>query len=573
MCGKGFQRPAVSRLKPLLQQPGKIMASHPLAGKPAPQTLLTNIPRLVANYYSLAPDPAEPAHRVAFGTSGHRGCSDRHSFNEAHILAISQALAEYRRGEGIDGPLFIGMDTHALSEPALISAIEVLAANGVEVMIDADAGYTPTPVISHAILAHNRGRRGHLADGIVITPSHNPPADGGFKYNPPSGGPAGGTTTGWIERRANELLAAPNDILRWPWERAARANNVHRHDYVSPYVGDLANVIDMEAIRESGIRIGADPMGGSGVAYWEPIAERFGINLERVRDTIDPSFRFMCVDKDGKIRMDCSSPSAMAGLIELKDRYDIAFGNDTDFDRHGIVTPSSGLLNPNHYLAVAIRWLFSNRPGWPASAAIGKTLVSSSMVDRVAADLGRSLCEVPVGFKWFVDGLLDGSFGFGGEESAGASFLRRDGTTWVTDKDGIILDLLAAEITARSGRDPGEHYRDLEARFGSSLYERIDAPASREEKAILADLSPEQVTATALAGEPITARLTRAPGNGAAIGGLKVVTASGWFAARPSGTEDIYKIYAESFRGADHLRRIQQEAREIVAAALAGAAV
>jgi len=548
------------------------MALHPLAGKPAPESILTNIPRLVANYYSLAPDPSEPGQRVAFGTSGHRGCSDRRSFNEAHILAISQAVAEYRKGQDIDGPLYIGIDTHALSEPALISAVEVLAANGVEVMIDAQGGFTPTPVISHAILAYNRGRCEHLADGVVITPSHNPPSDGGFKYNPPSGGPADTAITGWIERRANALLGDPGAIRRWPWERAVRADNVHRHDYLSPYVGELGSVIDMEAIRASGIRIGADPMGGSGVAYWEPIAERYGIELVRVRDTVDPSFRFMCVDKDGKIRMDCSSPSAMAGLIELKDRYDIAFGNDTDFDRHGIVTPSAGLMNPNHYLAVAINWLFANRPGWPAAAAIGKTLVSSSMIDRIATDLGRTLCEVPVGFKWFVDGLLDGSFGFGGEESAGASFLRRDGTTWVTDKDGIILDLLAAEITACSGRDPGAHYRDLEARFGSPVYERIDAPASREEKAILIDLSPEQVTATELAGEPITARLTKAPGNGAAIGGLKMVTANGWFAARPSGTEDIYKIYAESFKGPDHLRKIQQEARTIVAAALAGAA-
>jgi len=547
------------------------MALHPLAGKPAPESILTNIPRLVASYYSLAPDPAEPGHRVAFGTSGHRGCSEKRSFNEAHILAISQAVAEYRQRQGIDGPLFVGMDTHALSEPALISAVEVFVANGLEVMIDAEMGYTPTPVVSHAILGHNRGRSEHLADGVVITPSHNPPPDGGFKYNPPSGGPADTAITDWIERRANELLAAPGDIRRWTWERAVRADNLHRHDFLTPYVNDLGNVIDMDAIRTSGIRIGADPMGGSGIAYWEPIAERYGINLERVNATLDPSFRFMCVDKDGKIRMDCSSPSAMAGLIGLKDRYDIAFGNDTDFDRHGIVTPSVGLMNPNHYLAVAINWLFANRPGWPAAAAIGKTLVSSSMIDRIAAELGRTLCEVPVGFKWFVDGLLDGSFGFGGEESAGASFLRRDGGTWVTDKDGIILNLLAAEITARSGRDPGEHYRELEERFGSPVYERIDAPANREQKAILADLSPEQVTATELAGEPITARLTRAPGNGAAIGGLKVVTANGWFAARPSGTEDIYKIYAESFKGADHLRRIQQEARAIVTAALAGA--
>jgi phosphoglucomutase len=547
------------------------MALHPLAGKPAPDSILTNIPRLVANYYSLSPNPEEPAHRVAFGTSGHRGCPELHSFNEAHILAISQAVTEHRKAQGIDGPLFLGIDTHALSEPALVSAVEVFAANGVEVMLDADSGYTPTPVISHAILGHNRGRKEHLADGVVITPSHNPPPDGGFKYNPPNGGPADTSITAWIERRANQLLAAPGDIRRWPWERSVRAANVHRHDYRAPYVNDLGDVIDMEAIRSSGIRIGADPMGGSGIAYWEPIAERYGIDLVRVSATLDPSFRFMCVDKDGKIRMDCSSPSAMAGLIGLKDRYDIAFGNDTDFDRHGIVTPSVGLMNPNHYLAVAINWLFTNRPGWPTSAAIGKTLVSSSMIDRIAADLGRTLCEVPVGFKWFVDGLLDGSFGFGGEESAGASFLRRNGTTWATDKDGIILALLAAEITACSGRDPGEHYRNLEARFGSPVYERIDAPASRDEKAILADLSPDQVTASELAGDPITARLTRAPGNDAAIGGLKVVTANGWFAARPSGTEDIYKIYAESFKGSGHLRKIQQEAREIVATALAGA--
>jgi phosphoglucomutase len=547
------------------------MASHPLAGKPAPQSILTNIPRLVAHYYNQFPDPAEPAHRVAFGTSGHRGSSTLCSFNEAHVLAVSQAVAEYRAADGIDGPLFLGMDTHALSEPALISAVEVFAANGVEVMIDRDYGYTPTPVVSHAILAHNRGRRAHLADGVVITPSHNPPSDGGYKYNPPTGGPADTAITARIERRANELLADPSGIRRWPWARAAGADNVHRHDFMTPYVRDLGNVIDMEAIRSAGIRIGADPMGGSGVAYWEPVAERYGIRLEVVNPIVDPSFRFMSVDKDGKIRMDCSSPSAMASLIGLKDRYDIAFGNDTDFDRHGIVTPSVGLMNPNHYLSVAIAWLFAQRPDWPADAAIGKTLVSSSMIDRIAADLGRRLCEVPVGFKWFVDGLLNGSFGFGGEESAGASFLRRDGTVWVTDKDGIILDLLAAEITAKSGRDPGEHYRDFEARFGSPVYERIDAPASRQEKAVLAALTPDQVTATELAGEPITARLTRAPGNDAPIGGLKVVTQNGWFAARPSGTEDLYKIYAESFKGAGHLRRIQQEARQIVADALKGA--
>jgi len=544
------------------------MALHPLAGKPAPQSILSNIPRLVAQYYSLRPDPEDPAQRVAFGTSGHRGSSALGSFNEAHILAISQAVAEYRAGQGIDGPLFLGMDTHALSEPALITAVEVFTANDVELMIDADLGYTPTPVVSHAILSHNRGRRDGLADGVVLTPSHNPPPDGGFKYNPPNGGPADTAATAWIENRANELMVAPEAIRRRPWEKALRAANLHRHDFRTPYVEDLGSVIDMEAIRDSRIRIGADPMGGSGIAYWLPIAERYGIDLECVNPAIDPTFRFMSVDKDGKIRMDCSSPSAMAGLVALKDRYDIAFGNDTDFDRHGIVTPSGGLMNPNHYLAVAISWLFSQRTGWPAQAAVGKTLVSSGMIDRVANGLGRALCEVPVGFKWFVPGLLDGSLGFGGEESAGASFLRRDGSVWVTDKDGIILDLLAAEITARSGRDPSEHYRDLEARYGSPVYERIDAPASRAEKAVLANLSPEQVTATELAGEPITAKLTRAPGNGAAIGGLKVATANGWFAARPSGTEDIYKIYAESFKDTEHLRRIQTEAREIVTAAL-----
>ena len=546
------------------------MTLHPLAGKPAPESILANIPRLVSHYYSLAPDPAEPGHRVAFGTSGHRGSSRSHSFNEAHILAISQAVCEYRAGQGITGPLFLGMDTHALSEPALISAVEVFAANGVDVMIDADGGYTPTPVISHAILCHNRDHPQRPADGVVITPSHNPPEDGGYKYNPPSGGPADTGVTAWIENRANELLADPGEIRRVPWQRALQQDNVHRHDYVTPYVGDLDTVIDMAPIRESGVRIGADPMGGSGIAYWEPIAERYGLNLERVSTSIDPPFRFMSVDKDGKIRMDCSSPAAMAGLIGLKDRYDIAFGNDTDFDRHGIVTPGAGLMNPNHYLSVAISYLFANRPGWPAGAAIGKTLVSSSMIDRIAAAAGRKLSEVPVGFKWFVDGLLDGSTGFGGEESAGASFLRKDGSVWTTDKDGIILDLLAAEITATTGRDPAEHYRDLAGRFGTPVYERIDAPASLAEKAVLKNLSPGQVTATELAGEPITARLTHAPGNGAAIGGLKVATENGWFAARPSGTEDIYKIYAESFRDEAHLKRIQQEARAIVAAALAG---
>jgi phosphoglucomutase len=546
------------------------MALHPLAGKPAPESILENIPRLISRYYSLAPDAAEPGHRVAFGTSGHRGSSNLLTFNEIHILAISQAVCEYRSTQGISGPLFLGMDTHALSEPALISAVEVFAANDVDVVIDSDYGYTPTPVISHAILCHNHSNPGRLADGVVITPSHNPPADGGFKYNPPSGGPADTGVTSLIELRANELLADPGAIKRMPWTRALKQDNVHRRDYIGPYVDDLGNVLDMDIIRESGIRIGADPMGGSGVAYWMPIAEKYRINLELVRASVDPTFRFMCVDKDGKIRMDCSSPPAMAGLIGLKDQYDIAFGNDTDFDRHGIVTPSVGLMNPNHYLAVAISYLFANRFGWRKDAAIGKTLVSSSMIDRIAQSSSRKMCEVPVGFKWFVEGLLDGSYGFGGEESAGASFLRKDGTVWTTDKDGIIMNLLAAEITARTGRDPAGHYRDLTERFGTPVYERMDAPASPAEKAVLAKLSPEQVTATELAGEAITARLTRAPGNNAAIGGLKVVTENGWFAARPSGTEDIYKIYAESFKGQEHLKQIQQEAREIVAAALSG---
>jgi len=547
------------------------MALHPLAGKPAPESILENIPRLISQYYSLAPDAADPGHKVTFGTSGHRGSSASRTFNEAHILAISQAVCEYRSSHGIAGPLFLGMDTHALSEPALISAVEVFAANGVEVIIDQDYGYTPTPVISHAILCHNRANPGSLADGVVITPSHNPPADGGFKYNPPSGGPADTGVTNLIEQRANELIADPVAIKRIPWARAIKQDNVHRRDYITPYVNDLENVLDMDSIRESGIHIGADPMGGSGIAYWKPIAERYGLNLDLVSESVDPTFRFMCVDKDGKIRMDCSSPPAMAGLIGLKDRFDIAFGNDTDFDRHGIVTPGAGLMNPNHYLAVAISYLFANRPGWRADAAIGKTLVSSSMIDRIAASSGRKLSEVPVGFKWFVDGLLDGSYGFGGEESAGASFLRKDGTVWTTDKDGIIMDLLAAEITARTGRDPAQHYQDLARQFGTPVYERIDAPASAPEKAVLGALSPDQVTATELAGEPITAKLTRAPGNGAAIGGLKVVTENGWFAARPSGTEDIYKIYAESFKGREHLQQIQEEARDIVSAALSGA--
>ncbi len=547
------------------------MAIHPLAGKPAPRDLLVNVPRLVAAYFALSPDVADPSQRVAFGTSGHRGSSLRSSFNEDHVLAITQALCELRVERGIDGPLYVGIDTHALSEPAFISALEVLAANGVETVIQEGLGFTPTPVISHAILTHNRGLSSHLADGIVITPSHNPPEDGGFKYNPPSGGPADTDITNRIEARANEYLAAGlAGVRRLPYARALTASTTHRYDYVAPYVADLATVVDMRAVADAKIRIGVDPMGGSNVAYWDPIASTYGLDLEVVNRVVDPTFSFMTVDKDGKIRMDCSSASAMASLIGLKDRFRVAFGNDADSDRHGIVTPSSGLMNPNHYLAVAISYLFAHRPRWRSDVAVGKTLVSSSMIDRVAAGLGRRLSEVPVGFKWFVQGLLDGSCGFGGEESAGASFLRTDGRVWTTDKDGILLDLLAAEITAVTGRDPAQHYRDLEGRYGSPVYERIDAPVSPAGKKALAALSPDAVTATMLAGEVITAKLTKAPGNGAAIGGLKVVAANGWFAARPSGTEDIYKIYAESFLGAEHLRQIQTEAEAIVGAALGG---
>lgn len=542
------------------------MSLHPLAGQPAPQSLLPNIPRLMAAYYTHRPDGADPAQQVAFGTSGHRGTSLANSFNEDHILAISQAICEYRGAQGVSGPLYLGMDTHALSEAAQATALEVFAANGVEVMIQAGGGYTPTPVISHAILAHNRGRAAGLADGVVITPSHNPPDDGGFKYNPPTGGPADTAATRWIQDRANALLRADlQDVRRMPYERARRSPTTHAHDYIPAYVADLAQVVDMAAIAAAGLKIGVDPMGGAGVHYWQPIAERYRLDLTVVNPHVDPTFSFMTVDRDGKIRMDCSSPYAMASLIRLKDQFDIAFGNDPDYDRHGIVTRSAGLLNPNHYLAVAVWYLCQHRPGWRADAAIGKTLVSSSMIDRVAAHLGRRLAETPVGFKWFVDGLLDGSYVFGGEESAGASFLRRDGAVWTTDKDGFIMDLLAAEITAVTGRDPGEHYRALEAQFGSPVYERIDAPATPAQKQALANLSPDQIQATELAGEPILARLTHAPGNGAAIGGLKVVTENGWFAARPSGTEDIYKIYAESFLGPDHLARIQAEARALVA--------
>ena len=541
------------------------MALHPLAGQPAPPELLVNIPRLISAYYTQQPDPHVAAQAVAFGTSGHRGTSTENSFNEQHILAICQAMCELRKAKGITGPLYLGMDTHALSEAALSTAIEVFAANATDIMIQPGRGYTPTPAISHAILTYNRGRKSGLADGIVITPSHNPPSDGGFKYNPPEGGPADAETTQQIQQGANQLLAQNlTGVQRMNLARALKADTTHEHDYIGPYVADLVNVVDMEAIRAAGLKIGADPMGGAGIAYWEPIAERYGLNIEVVNRRVDPTFSFMTVDKDGKIRMDCSSPYAMASLIGLKDRYDIAFGNDPDFDRHGIVTPSAGLMDPNHYLAVAIWYLFQHRPGWRADAAIGKTLVSSAMIDRVARYLGRKLAEVPVGFKWFVDGLVDGSYGFGGEESAGASFLRKDGTVWTTDKDGIILDLLAAEITAVTGRDPGTHYQTLEAQFGSSFYDRIDAPANAAQRNALKNMSPQAVDASTLAGDPIVAKLTNAPGNGAAIGGLKVVTEEGWFAARPSGTENIYKIYAESFKSEAHLQQIQAEAQQIV---------
>jgi phosphoglucomutase len=539
---------------------------------PAETSDLVNIPRLIAAYYTGRPDPTVPEQRVAFGTSGHRGSAYSDSFNESHILAITQAICGYRRQQGINGPLFLAMDTHALSEPAFETALEVLAANGVEVMIDQDGGYTPTPVLSHAILTYNRGRRTGLADGIVMTPSHNPPEDGGFKYNPPSAGPADTTVTRWVEDRANALLAGGlREVSRIPYESAFKASTTHKNDYVSAYVNDLGNVVDMDAIRAANLAIGVDPLGGAGVAYWGRIAERYRVKLSVLNTSVDPTFRFMTLDWDGKIRMDCSSPYAMAGLIALKDRFDVAFACDTDHDRHGIVTRSAGLLNPNHYLAAAISYLFRHRDEWRPEAGVGKTLVSSSMIDRVAASLNRRLFEVPVGFKWFVQGLLEGWLGFGGEESAGASFLRRAGAVWTTDKDGIILGLLAAEMTARAGRDPGELYRELTRQFGDPVYERIDAPATAEQKAVLERLTPEHVNATELAGEKIEAMLTTAPGNGSPIGGLKVVTANGWFAARPSGTEEVYKLYTESFLGEDHLRRIQQEAQKIIAQAFASA--
>jgi phosphoglucomutase len=546
--------------------------AHPLAGKPAPRELLVDVARLLDAYASETPDPANPLERVAFGTSGHRGSSLKRSFNEAHLLAVAQAVCEYRAAQGTTGPLFLGKDTHALSDPAERTVLEVLAANGVEVLVAKGGGATPTPAVSHAILGWNRGRTDRLADGVVVTPSHNPPEDGGVKYNPPNGGPADTDATGWIERRANELLAARNaGVKRVSYEAARRAPGVREHDYVAAYVADLENVVELGAVGSAGLRLGVDPLGGSNLAYWEPIAKRYGLAITVVNPKLDPTFGFMPLDHDGKIRMDCSSPYAMANLVRMKDDYDLAFGNDADSDRHGIVTRSLGLLNPNHYLAVAIDYLFRNRAGWSRAAAVGKTLVSSGLVDRVAKRLGRKLLEVPVGFKWFVPGLLDGSLGFGGEESAGASFLRRDGTVWSTDKDGILLDLLAAEMTAHTGRDPGEAYTALSSELGTPHYARVDAPATPQEKAALKKLSPEAVRADRLAGEPILAKLTRAPGNGAEIGGLKVVAENGWFAARPSGTEDVYKIYAESFRDEGHLKVLLAEAREIVADAFRAA--
>ncbi len=550
------------------------MTVHPLAGQPAPPETLIDVDRLRAAYYDLHPEPDNPAQAVAFGTSGHRGTSLNQTFNDDHIAAISQAIAEYRKAQGIEGPLYIGMDTHALSEQALQTALEVFAANQVHVMIQTGGGYTPTPVISHAILTHNRSRDRGTADGVVITPSHNPPGDGGFKYNPPSGGPADTGVTKVIQDRANEIIAiGPRAVYRVHFDQARASGYLHAHDYIRPYVEDLRRVIDMEAVQAGSLRLGCDPMGGSSLPFWAPLAELYNLDIEVVNEQVDPTFRFMTVDHDGKIRMDCSSPYAMARLIGLKDRCDVAWGNDPDADRHGIVTRSAGLLNPNHYLAVAILYLFQHRAAWRPDAAVGKTLVSSSIIDRVARKLGRQLAEVPVGFKWFVDGLVDGSYGFGGEESAGASFLRADGTAWTTDKDGIIMDLLAAEITAATGKDPGEHYRAIEAQFGSPVYARIDAPANGAQKKVLASLAPDLVAATELAGEPILAKLTRAPGNDAPIGGLKVATANGWFAARPSGTEDVYKIYAESFLGESHLRQLQAEAQAMVSAAFKAAGV
>jgi phosphoglucomutase len=544
----------------------------PLAGKKPDPSKLVDVPRLVTAYFTGKPDPSVPSQRVAFGTSGHRGSAFDNAFNEDHILAISQAICQHRAQNGVDGPLYIGIDTHALSEPALASAIEVFAANDVEVMIDAADGYTPTPVVSHAILTYNKNRKSGLADGIVVTPSHNPPEDGGFKYNPPSGGPADTGVTKWIENAANALIEKKLEGLqRMPYVRARNSPRVHRHDYVGAYVPDLANVVDMAAIRASGVKIGIDPLGGASVHFWQPIIETYGLDATIVNDTVDPTFRFMPLDWDGRIRMDCSSPYAMAGLIAMRDRFDVAFANDTDADRHGIVTRSKGLMNPNHYLATAISYLYENRPGWNRDCAVGKTIVSSGIIDRVTAKLGRKLVEMPVGLKWFVDGLLDGSLGFAGEESAGASFLRKDGSVWTTDKDGLILDLLAAEITAKAKRDPNQVFDQLTAELGVPFYERIDAPATAEQKKLLAALSPGQLGLTELAGEPVTAALTTAPGNGVSFGGIKVIAENGWFAARPSGTEEVYKIYAESFRSEEHLREIQQAARESLAGVFATA--
>lgn len=549
------------------------MTIHPLAGKPAPPAMLVNVARLVTAYFTQHPDVSDPNEAVAFGTSGHRGVSFQNSFNEDHILAITQAICDYRREHNINGPLFLGIDTHALSEPAFTTAVEVMTANAVQVKIQQGHGYTPTPVVSHAILTYNRGRDSGLADGIVITPSHNPPDNGGFKYNPPEGGPAETSVTQWIESRANASLKNGNKgVKRIPYTRAITSEHIHEYDYCNPYIDDLEHVVDMEVIRSADLTMAADAMGGSGQAFWESIAARYKLNIEVLHRVVDPTFSFMTVDKDGEIRMDCSSPYAMAGLVNLKDAYDLAFGNDPDFDRHGIVT-RRGLMSPNHYLAVAVWYLFQHRPEWRPDAAVGKTLVSSSMIDKVTHHLGRRLSEVPVGFKWFVNGLIDGSYGFGGEESAGASFLRKDGSVWTTDKDGFIMDLLAAEITARTGRDPSEHYGELERTFGSMIYERIDVQATPAQKTVLKKLSPNDVKAGSLAGEPIESMYTTAPGNDAPIGGLKVVAASGWFAARPSGTEDVYKIYAESFQGREHLARIQCEAQEIITATLEAAGV
>src|SRR4030081_777914 len=541
---------------------------NPLAGKIATPSMLANIPRLVTAYFAGKPDPSVPAQRVAFGTSGHRGSSLNNAFNEAHILAISQALCDHRRAGGVDGPLFVGIDTHALAEPALASALEVFAANGVEVMVDEHDGYTPTPVISRAILTYNKGRENGFADGVVITPSHNPPEDGGFKYNPPNGGPADTDITAAIERAANGFLEdGLRGVKRIPYDRARKSSCVHRYDYIGPYVADLANVVDMEAIRSSGVQIGIDPLGGAGVHYWQPIIERYGLDASIVSDAVDPTFRFMTLDWDGKIRMDCSSPYAMARLIGLREKFDIAFANDTDADRHGIVTRSSGLMNPNHFLAASIAYLFEHRPEWSAGSAVGKTIVSSAIIDRVAKKLGRRLVETPVGFKWFVDGLIGGSFGFAGEESAGASFLRRDGSVWTTDKDGLILGLLAAEMTAQTKRDPSQLFDSLTGELGVPFYERIDAPATPQQKNLLKALSPEKLAMKELAGEPVRATLPAAPGNGQPFGGIKVTSDNGWFAARPSGTEDVYKIYAESFRSHDHLRQIQRDAQDAIARA------